>query len=119
MTAGPLLYDYKVVEIIRVVDGDTVDARVDLGFHTTAAWRFRLLDCDAPEHREPGWRECTAFTTAWLASSLSALRVRTEKADSFGRWLADFYRGENHLADRINDLMTQNGWSSPDVRTVR
>lgn len=83
-------YDYAVVDVLRTVDGDTVDLRIDLGFYMTAALRFRLLGVDTPERGKPGFREATEFTRDWLAAR-SRLRARTFKADSFGRWLADVY----------------------------
>lgn len=86
-----MTYDYAVTEVLRVVDGDTVDLRVDLGFHMTAALRFRVLDLDTPERGQPGWSEATAFTRMWLTQSGPYLRVSTYKADSFGRWLGEVY----------------------------
>ena len=46
------LYQYKA-KIIRVVDADTVDADVDVGFGLTMRQRFRLNDYDAPETFRP------------------------------------------------------------------
>mgnify|MGYP000163561762 CR=1 FL=1 len=43
------MYDYRVTDVIRVIDGDTVDLRIDIGFHLSAALRFRLLSIDTPE----------------------------------------------------------------------
>lgn len=82
-----MAYEYRVLEVIRVVDGDTVDLRLDLGFHLSAALRFRLLDIDTPERGKPGWAEATHYTTMWLFAHMDLWAV-TEKADSFGRWLA-------------------------------
>lgn len=82
-------YDYAV-EVVNVVDGDTVDLRVDLGFYMTAALRFRVLAVDTPERGMRGFTEATEFTRAWLAQHTN-LRARTFRADSFGRWLADIY----------------------------
>ena len=46
------LYQYKA-KILRVVDADTVDAAVDVGFGITMTQRFRLNDYDAPETWKP------------------------------------------------------------------
>lgn len=96
-------YQYKVVAVRRVVDGDTVDLTIDLGFHLTAALRFRLLRVDTPERGRHGAAEATAFVQAWLAES-GDLTAYTYKADSFGRWLADISRedGQN-LSDALLD----------------
>lgn len=112
-------WDYKVASIVRVVDGDTVDLVVDLGFHLSATLRFRLYGCDSPERKEAGWAECTAFTRTWLNKAIFAggLHATTYKSDDFGRWLADVYDGAGRsLSADMNDLMATNGWSSPAVR---
>ena len=85
-----MTYIYAV-KVERVIDGDTVQLLVDLGFHLTASMRFRILGVDTPERGQPGWAEATAFTRAWLEQS-PGLTAATEKADSFGRWLADLHR---------------------------
>ena len=41
------MYEYKVRRIIRAVDGDTVDAEIDLGFGVRGVFRFRLAFIDA------------------------------------------------------------------------
>ena len=44
------MYDYKA-EIVKVVDGDTIDVLVDLGFRITTHQRLRLKNIDTPELR--------------------------------------------------------------------
>lgn len=46
------LYTYKG-EVFNVVDGDTVDAKLDLGFGITMNQRFRIIDLDTPEIFRP------------------------------------------------------------------
>lgn len=76
------------VKLVRVIDGDTVEMDVDLGFRITSRQRFRLLGVDTPERNEPGWAEATAFTRAWFEERPLGLTAETEKSDSFDRWLA-------------------------------
>lgn len=95
-------WDYAVVQVIRVVDGDTYDLtlekEMDFGFRLieTKRWssRFRLLGIDTPEKNEAGGSGATAFAEAWLAAAVGAgmLRGQTFKTDNFGRWLIDLYR---------------------------
>jgi micrococcal nuclease len=88
------MYEYKA-RLRRVVDGDTVDLDVELGFHMTAALRFRLLDIDTPELRDkdPAERMKAQDAKNFVKDVLSAgagdwpLAIETRKADSFGRWL--------------------------------
>lgn len=84
-------YVYRVLSVRRVVDGDTVDLTIDLGFYLSAALRFRLLGVNTPEPGYPGAAEATAFVTAWLALP-GPMTIASRKADSFGRWLADVRR---------------------------
>ena len=44
-------YIYRIKQITRVIDGDTVDADIDLGFDISLTKRIRLAGIDAPESR--------------------------------------------------------------------
>lgn len=108
-------YVYKVTDVVRVVDGDTIDARLGLGFGITAAFRFRLLGVDTPESfgraAEPAGKVAAAFTSAWLEERKGRLFARTYKGSqtavglgdgAFGRWLADIFTGDGeHLTDAL------------------
>lgn len=95
------MYEYRVLEVLKVLDGDTVDVRADLGFGLTANLRIRVLGVDTPELHAPDPAPGAAargFTTAWLAQHTGGLTVRTVKAGPasmgvgdghFGRWLGD------------------------------
>lgn len=104
-------YQYRA-ELVKVVDGDTVDLKVDLGFYLSAALRFRVLGVDTPELRggtdetKAKAREARDFVKLRLGMANEIL-IRTEKADSFGRWLAEVqYRvdGED-WSDLAEDLI--------------
>ena len=116
------MYDYKVIRVIKVVDGDTCDLSLDLGFYLSTGMRFRLLGCDAPEHKEAGWQECKDLLATFLQQqATTTIYAKTVKSDHFGRWLADLYvihddGTEDHYADRLNAIMAENGWTSPSVR---
>ena len=45
------MYQYKIKKFNRVIDGDTVDLDIDLGFSLTISHRVRLKDINAPETR--------------------------------------------------------------------
>jgi endonuclease YncB( thermonuclease family) len=90
-----LIYIYKA-ELIRVVDGDTVDLIIDLGFDTSRKERFRLYGIDAPELRF----EAGKAAKAWLEDALTpleAIYIQTiqlstkAKRDKYGRFLAVLY----------------------------
>lgn len=72
----------------RVVDGDTVDLDVDLGFHLTVRIRVRLAGIDTPERGQAGFKEASAFVASWIADVQDGdLVVQTEKTGKYGRWL--------------------------------
>jgi micrococcal nuclease len=77
---------YEHVTLDRVIDGDTIDVIIDVGFRFTTRQRLRLLELDTPERGQPLWRESTAHLRRLLADH--PLTVTTVKQDSFGRWLA-------------------------------
>lgn len=98
----PRTWDYRVVALVRTVDGDTFDLtiekRIDFGFRLIEdkRWtsRFRLLGVDAYERNEAGGSAATAYADAWIKAAIAddVLRGQTFKTDNFGRWLIDLYR---------------------------
>lgn len=85
------MYEYRAT-VIRVVDGDTVDLSVDIGFDVNINLRVRLAGIDAPERGKPGGAEATAWLTEKLRPRVNVL-VKTEKdkREKYGRYLATIY----------------------------
>lgn len=85
------MYEYRA-HPIAVVDGDTIDLDVDLGFHITIRDRFRLLGINTPERGQPGFAEAKYFVAdrimhlQWITA-----RTRLDKTDKYGRMLADIW----------------------------
>lgn len=89
------LYCYRAT-CIRVVDGDTVDLSVDIGFNIHMAHRFRIRGIDTPEiHGVP--KESDEFQRGMASKARTTelvmgkdLEVKTEKdrTDKYGRYLA-------------------------------
>lgn len=94
------LYWYRA-RLVRVVDGDTVDLDVDLGFLTRRTMRFRLLGIDAPEirgeQRPRGLRARTRLIELIRELSISPngaevlVRSHSDRTGKFGRWLAELF----------------------------
>ena len=83
------MYEYKV-EILRVVDGDTIDARLDLGLRVETVQRLRLAGIDAWETRGPERARGLVAKEA-LAGVLATgghRIARADKAGKSGRWRA-------------------------------
>lgn len=89
------MYTYTVIKIDRVIDGDTVDAIIDLGFNISIKQRVRIIGVDAPELRSRDVEEremakkATEFAERWMATG-GRMVVTTYKDDKYGRILGDF-----------------------------
>jgi len=88
------LYTYKVNQVLRVIDGDTMVVSIDLGFDLTLTQTIRIKGIDAPEIRTTDLKEkargiaATAFAATWLQGR--HLLIKTTKDDKYGRMLGDF-----------------------------
>jgi micrococcal nuclease len=100
-----MIYIYKA-ELIRVVDGDTVDLIIDLGFDTSRKERFRLYGIDAPEMNTAEGKAAKA----WLWEALQPLesiyvqtiQLKTKaKRDKYGRFLAVLYDDLGELRAKL------------------
>lgn len=82
------LYTFRAL-CTNVVDGDTIDVELDLGFDTTQKRRLRLLDVDTPERKQDKFLKAKQFTESAVLNK--EIRVQTYKAGNFGRYLAHVY----------------------------
>lgn len=99
----PTLYCYLLEEVIKVVDGDTFHAWVDVGFGIRKKLRIRILDIDCPERGFEGFSEAKLLLENWLKGS-GRIIIRTEKTDGFGRWLSRIYNEAGELFDCSHHL---------------
>ena len=99
--------------VVRVVDGDTVDVVVDLGFGVHKSERVRLADVDTPERGDPLWGEATQYTRAWLEThSADGLTLRSTKPrDKYGRYLAHIGSGRDAVT--LNEALINAGLAQP------
>jgi micrococcal nuclease len=84
-------YDFRVLGVHKIVDGDTVDLLVDVGFRTVLTQRVRLAVVDTPERGQIGWDRARLFLDDWLRERVLFLRLSTYREDSFARWIGDIY----------------------------
>lgn len=101
-----MMYTYKG-EILRVVDGDTLDFVIDLGFRVYTNIRVRLLGINAPERHTEKGREVTQYLSNLLPVG-TELTVTTYKdpTDKYGRWLAIVSSPDETVAS-LNDLLVK------------
>lgn len=107
------MYEYKITEIVKIVDGDTVDLIIDLGFNILCKERIRLNRVDTPESNSKDEKEkllaleAKEFLSLWLTNQ-NNLKIKTAKDDKYGRYLGEIY-GDQHLC--INDLLIEKGYA--------
>lgn len=110
------MYEYRINKINRIIDGDTVDVEIDLGFNVNINQRVRLANIDVPEIRTRDLQEKEEGLKAkeWLSSKLTTtepLKIRTEKEDKYGRILGWIYIGNDNKS--INICMIEEGYAKP------
>ena len=111
------MFEYYVKEVVKVVDGDTIDVVIDLGFDISFTSRVRLAGIDTPESRTKDLAEKALGLESkkYLADRVKAAKnvvIRTEKINSsekFGRILGWLYLdGESNS---INHEMIEKGYA--------
>ena len=109
------LWKYRA-HLDRLVDGDTLDVVIDLGFRVTTHQRLRLAEVNTPEvrgaEREAGLA-ATTYVQNWLDECDAGkdmpgwpLLVETGKTGKYGRWIAYIYSsspGRKSLNEAITD----------------
>ena len=110
------MYQYKIKKITRIVDGDTVDLDIDLGFNITMSHRIRLKDINAPETRTLDLEEKKKGIEArlWLEKELSKEGqwiIETTKEDKYGRMLGTLYLTGEPVT--VNEKMLNEGIAKP------
>ena len=111
------MYEYFVEEVKNVVDGDTIDVVIDLGFDILFASRVRLAGIDTPESRTTDKAEKALGIEAkeYLKKQLKDAKcvvIRTEKMNSsekYGRILGWVY--VNGESESVNNKMINDGYA--------
>ena len=97
---------FEYASIVRVIDGDTVEIELDLGFSVKVKTRFRLANIDTPERGQSGWQEATDFIKTYLNKPVI---IHSTKTDKYGRYLAEiFIESPNGLVS-INQIILSKG----------
>ena len=116
-------YNFRVTEINRVVDGDTIDVTIDLGFDLYKKERVRVAGIDTPEKRTRDLEEkalgidATNYLKEKLEDTIAGdeeLTIRTELKGGmgkYGRLLGWLYIGEDSIS--INETMINEGYAWP------
>ena len=114
-------YNFRVVEINRVVDGDTIDVTIDLGFDLFKKERVRVAGVDTPGKRTKDLEEKALGldATNWMKEKLEGaiagdddLIIRTELVGGmgkYGRLLGWLYIGDAEIS--LNEEMIEEGYA--------
>ena len=94
-----MVYTYPAT-LERVVDGDTVRLTLDLGFSIRRLDQpYRLLRVNAPEMNTEEGKAAKGWLEVFLTEK--ALTAQTQKSDSFGRFLAEVWAGNENVSDAL------------------
>ena len=111
-------YNFRVIEINKVLDGDTIDVTIDLGFDLYKKERVRIAGVDTPEKRTRNLEEKALGidATNWLEEKLEGtdnLMVRTElgsgASGKYGRLLGWLYVDDEAVS--LNEQMIAEGYA--------
>ena len=114
-------YNFRVVSVDKVVDGDTIDVSIDLGFDLIKKERVRVAGVDTPEKRTRDLEEKALGldATYWMQKNLQdtldgdeELTIRTELVGGmgkYGRLLGWLYVGDSEKS--LNEIMIEQGYA--------
>jgi micrococcal nuclease len=111
------MYEYHVRKVTKVVDGDTIDVDIDLGFDISFSSRVRLAGIDTPESRTTDKAEKALGLEVKkkltdLIANAKDIVIRTEKMDSsekYGRILGWLYLDGESLS--VNEALVAGGYA--------
>ena len=117
-------YIYRIKSVYKVVDGDTIDASIDLGFDISLTKRIRLAGVDTPESRttDANEKKLGLEVKEWLKKKLEGqddIIVKTELPDStekYGRILGHLFIGDKDVSavnkkKSVNQMMIDEGYA--------
>ena len=111
------MYEYRVKQVLKVVDGDTIDVDIDLGFNVSYTQRVRLAGIDTPESRTTDLKEKALGLEVkeYLKHHLDGAEdvvIQTEKPDSsekYGRILGWLFINDDDTS--LNEKMINEGYA--------
>lgn len=112
---GTAAYLYRAKNV-RVIDGDTLEVLIDLGFHSFSQQRIRLAQINCPEVDSPEGRAARNLLTEHLATAKTIV-LKTKKSDLHGRYIAHVFVSPRRLSIdecfekglHLNDLLVREG----------
>jgi micrococcal nuclease len=114
------MYTYNA-KVIKIIDGDTIDLEIDLGFHVKICKRARLSGIDAYEKKSTFIfeRELAAKAMSFLVYRIEnrTVKIKTaiDKEDKYGRILVEVYANEYDFLNNqsLNIMLIQENLAIP------
>jgi micrococcal nuclease len=111
------MYEYHVKKVLKIVDGDTIDVDIDLGFNVSFTQRVRLAGIDTPESRTTDLKEKALGLESKeylknLLDTAQEIVIQTEKPDSsekYGRILGWLFINDEDTS--LNEKMISDGYA--------
>ena len=107
------MYNYKI-SLLRIVDGDTIDAEIDLGFDVKIKKRIRFMGINAPESRTRDAEEKVKGLAAKkrvteLLEDAQTVTVKSHGVGKFGRCLGELTLTQAGQEINLNELLISEG----------
>lgn len=96
------MYEYKA-KVINIIDGDTLDLEIDLGFYVSIKIRARLLEVNTPERGDSEFASAKALLATLIEKNKDLggfINIKTQKTEKYGRWLVYIDNINNVLKER-------------------
>ena len=103
------LYTYKC-EVVRVIDGDTLELNVDCGFGIWKQDRFRLAGLNAPEKNTDEGKAAALFVRQWIPLWTTVTTAK-DKQEKYGRYLATIT--DTATGESLNQALLDSGHAKP------
>ena len=97
------LYNY-LCTVDRVIDGDTIDVVVSMGYYLHQTVRIRLLNVDTPERGEEEWSTATEALKDLVKQGEKVDKrfwLSTHRTGKFGRWLGTLVSYDKEIAINV------------------
>lgn len=122
------MYKYKIINY-RVIDGDTLELTLDLGFKLSYVISARLADIDAPEKDTLAGSLVKEWLSTFLKNVSGQLTCKVLKADKYGgRWVCEIYTEDNlnmsmvllshNIVKPFSGKVKKEVWQIEDLKSV-
>lgn len=111
------MYEYKA-DVTNVIDGDTLELQIDLGFHVRVIERVRLVGLNAPEMKLAEGVAAKDAVVDWLFNNPGPYTIYTikskrgDKQEKYGRYLAEIWPTGISTRGSLNNYLLDHGFAA-------